>query len=232
MSDSKQDPPNRQALTQALLGAVEQLELDLPEIKQQQLIDYLLELSKWNRTYNLTAIRTVDDMLVLHLLDCLTVVPAISVYEVNSGHMIRNIIDVGSGAGLPAVVLAITRPDVEVVSVDAVQKKSVFVKHIANKLGLVNLTVHHDRIEAMTNVTADLIISRAFASLSNFIASVDNIVSPNTRIAAMKSKQVATEIQQLKEQHPAWTVEEVVKLNVPLLDAERFLVWVRRNSHE
>jgi len=199
---------------------------------QKQLIGYLYELAKWNKTYNLTAIRSIDDMLIQHLFDCLAIIPSIEAYEKKNNRVFASVVDVGSGAGLPAAVLAIVKKAMHVTCIDAVQKKHAFVSHVANKLGLVNLHSRHARVESIANLSPDLIVSRAFASLSMFVELASGLAGPNTRIAAMKSKQVEAEIHEFEQQQTGWQVDVVDQLHVPQLDAERFLVWVRRKSHE
>jgi 16S rRNA (guanine527-N7)-methyltransferase len=208
------------------------LDLDLNLEQRRLLVIYLLELEKWNKTYNLTAIRTVDDMLVQHIIDCLAILPAIDQYQIEQKLDLRTIIDVGSGAGLPGVVIAIVNNDMQVTCIDAVHKKHAFVSHIANKLGLNNLRSVHARIETVSNMKADLIISRAFSSLASFVAQVEHLLSAPGVIAAMKAKQVETEIKEFESMHSAYQVDRLVELKVPQLKAKRFLVWVRRKSHE
>ena len=210
----------------------EALSLDLSTIQKQQLIEYLLELEKWNKTYNLTAIRAIEDMLVQHIFDCLSVIPAIKAFEFKQGRSLKNVVDVGSGAGLPAVVIAIARPDLDVICIDAVEKKHVFVSHIVNKLGLVNLKSMHARVESIHGLRVDLVMSRAFSGLSTFIELAAGLVADTGSIAAMKSKRLECEVEDLNHKQLPWEIDNIVQLQVPQLDAERFLVWVRRKSHE
>lgn len=219
-------------LAEHLHQAVQLLALDLSESKQSLLIDYLSELQKWNRTYNLTALRTVEDMLIQHIFDCLAVVPALEAYEKKNSFTANVIADIGSGAGLPAVVLAIVRPQARIISVDAVQKKTSFVQHVANKLGLVNLEPRHSRVEAIKNISADLVISRAFTSLPNFIDLTSHLVSQNGVLAAMKSRQLETEITELKDKQGNWFVHQVDEINVPDMQATRYVAWLRRKNNE
>ena len=219
-------------LMRALDAGCQALNLDLSEQQKQNLIEYLYELEKWNKTYNLTAIRSVDDMLVHHVFDCLSLIPALKDFEIKQDYSFKTVVDVGSGAGLPAVVIAIARNDLDVLCIDAVEKKHVFVSHIINKLGLVNLKSMHARVESIQNLQADLVISRAFSALSTFVDLAQNLVAETGSIVAMKSKRLGSEIEELEKKCLRWEIDYVAQLQVPQLHAERFLVWVRRKSHE
>jgi 16S rRNA (guanine527-N7)-methyltransferase len=232
LSTDESSVEQKQVLSTKLDEACRALDIVVSHETQMQLIEYLYELSKWNRIYNLTAIRSIDEMLVQHLFDCLAIIPSIEAYEKKHDRCFANVVDVGSGAGLPAVVLAIVKKGMHVTSIDAVEKKHAFVSHAANKLGLVNLNSRHARVESITNFSPDLIVSRAFASLTMFVELASGLAGPSTRIAAMKSKQVEAEIHEFEQQQTDWQVDVVDQLHVPQLDAERFLVWVRRKSHE
>ena len=220
------------SLVQKTAEATQTLGLDLSTVKKQMLVDYLLELQKWNKTYNLTAVRGLDNMLVQHIFDCLAILPQLESYEAQKSARWADVIDVGSGAGLPGVVIAIARPQISVTCIDAVHKKHAFVSQVANKLGLKNLQSLHARVEKVSNLKADLVISRAFSSLSSFVDLCDHLVRPGGNLAAMKSKQINEEIQVFEQEHTAFLIDKLDELNVPQLDAKRFLVWVRRKSHE
>lgn len=215
-----------------LHGASDELGLTLTLQQRWLLVAYLLELEKWNKTYNLTAVRAVDDMLVQHIIDCLAILPEIERYQTENQLDLNTIIDVGSGAGLPGVVIAIVKNNARVTCIDAVHKKHAFVSHVATKLGLINLHSLHARIEKVSNLKANLIVSRAFSSLASFVTQVEHLLHCDGVMAAMKSKQVETEIKELDGMQTAYVVHQLVDLNVPELDAKRFLVWVRRKSHE
>ena len=219
-------------LMKALDDACQALKLDLSVQQKQSLIGYLYELEKWNKTYNLTAIRSIDDMLVHHVFDCLSVIPAIKDFEIKQGRSFKTVVDVGSGAGLPAVVLAIARNDLDVICIDAVEKKHVFVMHVINKLGLVNLSSMHARVESIQNLSVDLIVSRAFSALSTFVDLAQGLVTESGSIVAMKSKRLESEIKEFEKKCLPWEIDYVAQLHVPQLEAERFLVWVGRKSHE
>ena len=185
----------------------------------RSLLDYLQLLQRWNATYNLTAVRDREAMLVQHLADCLSVVrPLMQVRT--SGRLL----DVGSGGGLPGVVLAIMLPGFDVSCVDTVGKKAAFVQQVAATLGLANLRGLHARVEALKEAPFDIITSRAFASLSDFTRLTRPILAPAGAWLAMKGKPPEAEIAELPTQVDVFHVEQ---LTVPGLDAHRCLVWMR-----
>ncbi|MGP1614689.1 MAG: 16S rRNA (guanine(527)-N(7))-methyltransferase RsmG, partial [Pollutimonas bauzanensis] len=148
-----------------LAAAAQALAIELDEGKASALLGYVAQLERWNRTYNLTAVRNADQMLAQHLFDSLAVAaPLATVLDKNTVNAPR-IMDVGSGAGLPGAVLAIVYPQWQVYCVDAVEKKTAFIRQIAGALRLPNLHAVHGRVEAMEPLEADIVISRAFASL-------------------------------------------------------------------
>ena len=211
---------------------VNSLALELSDRQKESLIAYLFELRKWNRTYNLTALKTIEEMLVQHVFDCLAVIPALEQYENKQNLEFKVIADIGSGAGLPAVVLAIARPNSRVISIDAVQKKTSFVQNAANRLGLVNLEARHSRVEQVNDVKAELVISRAFASLSEFVRLAHPLVSPGGVMAAMKAKRLEAEIEDFSAGPYPWQVHQVDELKVPEMQAERSIAWLRRKNDE
>lgn len=184
----------------------------------QALLKYLDLLQRWNATYNLTAVRERGDMLVQHLADCLTVVPALSRHRTTG-----RVLDVGSGAGLPGVVLAILLPTLEVSCVDTVGKKTAFVQQLAGELGLPNLRALHARVESLRMAPFDIITSRAFASLHEFTQLSRHLLAPGGVWLAMKGKTPEAEIDALPAEIRVFHVEPLV---VPGLDAERCLVWM------
>jgi 16S rRNA (guanine527-N7)-methyltransferase len=185
------------------------------------LLAYVELLTKWNRVYNLTAVRHPEDMLLLHLMDSLATVPALRT-AIQRGD--EKLLDVGSGAGLPGVVFAIMHPELVVTCVDAVGKKTSFVKQVAMELGLPNLHAEHFRIEQLTSARADIIISRAFASLLDFTTLTAHHLAPQAVWMAMKGKVPLDEIAALPATVEMFHVEHV---KVPGLDAERCIVWMR-----
>ena len=185
------------------------------EPQVERLERYLALLEKWNRVYNLTAIREPERMVTHHLLDSLAILPHVRGARV---------LDVGSGAGLPGIPLAIAAPELAVTLLDAGHKKAAFLQQAVAELGLANATVVVDRVESwQTDVRFDTIVSRAFADLGEFAAAAVRLLAPRGVIAAMKGVHPHDEIERL----PAgFRVREVLRLEVPLLDAERHLVLV------
>ena len=197
------------------------LALALDDRQVQQLLDYLALLAKWGRVYNLTARLEPDEMLTHHLLDSLAIVSPLR-RQCGSGPL--RLLDVGSGAGLPGVVLAICEPGWQVDCVDAVAKKAAFVQQVAVSLRLPNLRGRHARVEQLTE-RYQVVTSRAFAALADFTQWSDAALAPEGVWLAMKGKNPADEIAQLAPSVHAFHVEP---LAVPGLDAERCLVWLKR----
>lgn len=202
---------------QALATGLAELHLELPEATQDKLLDFRDLLLKWNRTYNLTALRDPAQAISHHLLDSLAILP-----HIGSG----SLLDVGSGGGLPGIPLAITRPELSVSMVDTVQKKATFLQQASIELGLKNVAVHHARVEEMTGQYAQ-ISSRAFSELALFVSLTRHLLAPGGRWLAMKGVRPDDEIAAL----PAdVTVETIIPLRVPGLDAERHLIILKAGS--
>lgn len=184
---------------------------------------YLEELAQWNRVYNLTAIQDMEEMLVQHLFDCLAIIPAL---EREFKDQCPHVLDVGTGGGLPAVVIALLEPTWQVVAVDSVNKKTAFVQQMAVKLEAPNLQAIHARVEALAEQTVryDLIVSRAFSSLQNFTDLTRDLLARNGRWCAMKGKIPNEEMQLIKNKIDVFHVEQ---LQVPQMQAQRCLVWMR-----
>lgn len=202
-------------------SAADALGLDLSEAQFDQLMRYLELIAKWNKVYNLTAVRGPEEMLVQHLFDSLAVVGPLQ--RQTGGQPVR-LLDVGSGAGLPGVVIAICCPEVQVDCVDTVGKKAAFVQQAAAHLGLGNLRGLHDRVENLKG-PYDLVCSRAFASLSDFVSWSGAALAEQGAWLAMKGKHPEAEIAELP---PAAEVFHVEQLRVPELSAERCIVWMRK----
>ena len=186
------------------------------------LSNYLDLLQRWNATYNLTAVRDPGEMLTQHLADCLAVVGPLR-RQLGAGTS-RRILDVGSGGGLPGVVLAVLEPGWAVTCVDAVGKKAAFIRQVAVELRLQNLAAEHARVESLKAGGFDLITSRAFASLADFVSLTRKLLAADGVWAAMKGKTPEAELAAL----PAGiTVFHVEPIAVPGLDAERCIVWMR-----
>lgn len=198
----------------SLSAGLAELGLDLPATAQRQLLAFRDLLLKWNKTYNLTALRDPEQAISHHLLDSLAILPYVGVGP---------LLDVGSGGGLPGMPLAIARPELAVSMVDTVQKKAIFLQQAAIELGLKNVAAHHARVEDMQGQYAQ-ISSRAFAELKLFVELTRHLLAPGGRWLAMKGVRPDTEIAAL----PAdIAVETVLPLHVPGLDAERHLIILK-----
>jgi len=208
-----------------LRAGLHALELALDDAQITALLDYVDLIQKWTRVYNLTAVRDPRDMLTHHLLDSLAVVRPLRQQLAALGHdeSVR-VLDVGAGAGLPGVVLAICCPSMTVHCVDTVAKKAAFVQQAAVSLKLPRLSGIHARVESLTE-PYDLVCSRAFASLADFTHWSAGALAPLGVWMAMKGKHPQAELLALD---PGVQVFHVEPLQVPGLDAERCLVWMRR----
>jgi len=201
----------------ALATGLAKLGLNQPDEAQLQLLAFRDLLLKWNKTYNLTALRDPAQAISHHLLDSLAVLP-----HVGAG----TLLDVGSGGGLPGIPLAIAKPDLAVSMVDTVQKKTTFLQQAVIELALRNVTVYHARVEAMRGQYAQ-ISSRAFAELGLFVSLTRHLLAPNGRWLAMKGVRPDDELKAL----PAdITVEAIIPLTVPGLGAERHLIILKAGS--
>ena len=205
----------------ALRRAAGQIACDLSADAGAALLRYLDLLARWNKVYNLTALRDPGQMWSHHLLDSLAVVGPL---ERHAAGAPLKIVDVGSGGGLPAAVLAIVRPDWRVVSVDAVAKKAGFVRQVALELKLANLEACHSRIENLAAAQADVVISRAFASLADFVDLSRSHLNAGGVWVAMKGKRPQDELDAVAGRVDVFHVEP---LDVPELDAERHLIWMK-----
>lgn len=217
----------RDALRARLLAGL--AELDLDAAAAEPLLDYLALLVKWGRVYNLSAIRDPIAMLRQHLFDSLSIVaPLAARLPARTGAPWR-LVDVGSGAGLPGIVLAMVWPQAEVLLVEPVDKKAAFLRQCRAELALANVRVLASRVEALDPGDVvphpDLIVCRAFASLADFATAVERITGPETLAAAMKGAPGADEMAAVP---PGWSVAESLPLRVPELDATRHLVLMRR----
>jgi 16S rRNA (guanine527-N7)-methyltransferase len=202
-----------------ILAAARLLHLNVADRQIDLLIRFLDLLVQWNRTYNLTSIRQRDEMLVQHVFDCLAIIRPMA-----SPLSPHRCLDVGSGGGLPATVIAIMLPDAQVVSVDTVGKKASFVRQVALELGLRNLIAEHARVEDLQAAPFDLVTARAFASLTDFTRLTRALIADSGRWMAMKGQVPTAEIVALP---PDVEVFHVEQLQVPELRAERCLVWMK-----
>lgn len=207
-----------------LRAGLAELHLSLSDDQVRDLLYFQNLIGKWNKVYNLTAVREKAEMLTHHLLDSLAAVEPLQKYLQGRGLSAANLLDVGSGAGLPGVVLAICFPTLAVTCVDTVGKKAAFIKHVALALGLPNLTGLHARVETITQ-PFDVICSRAFASLSDFTVWSQAALAPGGAWMALKGKHPAEELSMLP---PDIAVFHVEPLAVPGLAAERCIIWLQK----
>ncbi len=213
-----------QDLRTTLLAGLKALQLDLNDRQVDQLLAYQAMIAKWTQVYNLTAVRDPAEMMTHHLLDSLAAISALQRYLHGAGlGQGSRLLDVGSGAGLPGVVVAICCPGVAVTCVDTVAKKAAFIKQAALALTLPNLTGLHARVESIT-APFDVICSRAFASLADFTKWSVGALAPQGVWMAMKGKHPADELQALPKNIAMFHVEQ---LKVPGLQAERCILWLR-----
>jgi 16S rRNA (guanine527-N7)-methyltransferase len=208
---------DRATLMEVLADGARALQLDLSDAQIGQLMDYLALLSKWNAVYNLTAVRDPGQMVTQHLVDSLAAVPAFAGAQ--------NVLDVGAGGGLPGMVLAIARPDMQVSMIDTVHKKTAFLTQAKSELGLKNVTVYTARVEQLKVAHQfDVITSRAFAELADFVNWSGHLLDDRGQFIAMKGVRPDEEIARL----PAgWKVTEVRPLQVPGMNAERHLIFIK-----
>ena len=221
-----------------LVSAASTLGLDLADARIDLLLAYMDWLHKWNKVYNLTALRHPDEMLSHHLIDSLTAVGPLQRHiasQRQQGALPQtgpvHVLDVGSGGGLPGVVLAICLPDVRVTCVDTVNKKAAFIQQVAVALRMPNLKGLHARVETVQG-GFDVVTSRAFASLVDFTAWSRKALQPGAVWMAMKGKHPTEELAALAARSASQAeagvdVFHVEPLHVPGLDAERCMVWMR-----
>jgi 16S rRNA (guanine527-N7)-methyltransferase len=190
--------------------------IDLPEDARARLAGHLELIAKWNRVHNLTAVRETTQMVVLHLLDSLSVLPHLE--------GAKTIVDVGSGPGLPGIPIAIARPRAQVTLLDSSHKKCAFLQQAKTELALDNVTVVCDRVELWKPALKfDAVVSRAFSELADFVAQAQHLVAPGGRLVAMKGVYPFDEIARVPATH---RVAQVIELRVPKLEAKRHLVLV------
>ena len=214
-----------QEMEETLRAGLRALALDLSDTQIHQLLDYQDLIGKWTKVYNLTAVRDPAEMLTHHLLDSLAAIAPLKRHLQQAGlEQGSTLLDVGSGAGLPGVVIAMCCPAVAVTCVDTVAKKAAFIKQAALALKLPNLAGLHARVESIDKPFA-VICSRAFASLHDFTQWSDSALAAKGVWMAMKGKHPVDELAALPATVKMFHVEQ---LKVPGLDAERCVVWVRR----
>jgi 16S rRNA (guanine527-N7)-methyltransferase len=184
---------------------------NMPQVISKLLI-YKELLIKWNKSFNLTSIKN-REVVTHHFLDCLSIIPFIKS---------SSLLDVGTGAGLPGIIIAIVKPDIKVSLIDKVGKKIAFIKRVVPELEIKNIDTYHDRVELLTSEEKyDGIISRAFSNMDDFIKSTKHLIKSQGVWYGMKSKKILND--EMININQPWTLE---KLDVPFLDAERYLVKV------
>ncbi len=215
-------PTDLEILRAPLIDAALTLGVPLSVTQIELLLRFVALLVRWNATYNLTSIRAPAAMLSQHVVDCLAVIQPLR-RQALTGPSSPRLLDVGSGGGLPGVVIAVMCPDIQVVCVDTVGKKVAFVRQVAAELALRNLSAQQGRVEVLSCGKFNVVTSRAFASLSDFATATRQQLTPDGVWMAMKGRMPNSEIADLD---PDVTVFHVEQLQVPGLDAERCLVWM------
>jgi 16S rRNA (guanine527-N7)-methyltransferase len=200
-----------------LVEGLHRMSLNLSDQMIDQLMAYLNLIEKWNRVYNLTAIRERDEMIKLHFLDSLSILNHVEM---------EHVLDVGSGAGFPGIVLAITKPELKVTVMDSVNKKTTFMQQVKSELSLTNLNVVNARVEAyQPTILFDSVISRAFSSVQNMLSMTQHTLQKNGAWLAMKSKDVQEELEALNQNQYT-----LIPLEVPFINAERYLVKLKKEN--
>lgn len=196
-------------------SALEAMSLNLPEMAKQQLIDYLKLIYQWNKAFNLTAIRQIEEMVIKHILDSLSIGPYVSG---------KRVLDAGTGAGLPGIPLAIIYPEKVFFLLDSNGKKTRFLTHAASTLKLKNVTIIQARAEKfLGDIKFDHIISRAFAELKKMLTFTRHLLAPNGQFLAMKGAYPEEELKNLPAQYK---LLKTYKLEIPYLQAERHLICI------
>ncbi len=207
------------ALATVLAEGIAEMKLDVSPGQQEKLMGYLALMNKWNSVYNLTSLRDPMQMVTHHLLDSLAAVPAFA--------GARNVLDVGAGGGLPGIVLAICRPDMKLSMIDTVHKKTAFLKQVKAELELANVTVHTMKVQELeVSDKFDVITSRAFADLSDFLEWSGHLLAEGGKFIALKGTAPAEEQERIPTE---WRITGLQPLQVPKLEAERHLVFVERS---
>lgn len=223
------DDSTKKALLIDLLAGIKKLNINVNQQQAETLIDYLLEFQRWNKTHNLSAIHGLNDSLVLHLLDSLSVLSYLDAYVATLDDPSSfSLADLGTGGGLPGIPLAICRPHWQLHLMEAVQKKAVFLQHIVNKLSLANVKVHAARIELSSPGLQNQIsccISRAFSDFGKFLTLSAPMLKPGGLVWAMKAKLLEDDLRTIPLD---WEIRKNYLLSVPGLTAERRLFELGR----
>ena len=210
------------SIDQSLEGAAASFGLSISNEQVDRLTRYCDLLQRWNAVYNLTSLKDVDQIFTRHLLDCLAVVMPLR-RKLEQADTVR-MLDAGSGAGLPGLVIAIMEPEIDVVCVDTVGKKVAFLQQAVVELALQNVSPQHARVERFDQCDFDVVTSRAFASLPDFVRLTRSALAPSGIWMAMKAKTPVAEISAVSEMVSVFHVEQ---LRIPNFSAERCIVWMR-----
>jgi 16S rRNA (guanine527-N7)-methyltransferase len=218
MTPSSTNNQIESTLAALLAQGLAALNIDLSATQQASILQYVALLNKWNKVYNLTAVREPERMIGLHMLDSLGVLPHLA--------RVKRVLDVGTGGGLPGIALAIARADMHVTMLDSLQKKTTFVRQAIGELSLANAAVVCERVEEFKSAEKfDVVISRAFAELSDFVNGAKHLLADDGRMFAMKGVNPVDEIARLSS---GFEVEKVIELNVPQVDGKRHLVLIKK----
>ena len=213
---------DRSAFGAVLRDGALTLGLALSDAQHEKLLDYLALLLKWNAVYNLTSVRDPRQMLTQHLLDAMAALQAFS-------HA-KRVLDVGSGGGLPGIVLAIWAPQMQVAMIDTVHKKTAFLTQVKAELGLANVSIYTGRVEELeVKQKFDVITSRAFAELADFVNWSGHLLEEGGQMIALKGQAPLEEIGRLPG---GWRMQKLQALSVPDMDAQRHLVFIERSAEE
>ncbi len=220
MTSSSPATSNDLILSPLLAQGLIELNIVLTLEQQERTLQYVALLNKWNKIYNLTAVREPTRMIGLHILDSLAVLPYLTARRA------MRVLDVGTGGGLPGIALAIARADMHVTMLDSLQKKTTFVRQAIGELLLTNAAVICERVEQFKPVEKfDVVISRAFAELSDFVNGAAHLLAEDGRMFAMKGVNPVNEIARLPD---GFEVEKVIELNVPQVEGKRHLVLIKK----
>ena len=210
---------DREKLMGILSDGIDEMDLPLWAAQREQLMDYLALMNKWNSVYNLTSLRDPLQMVTHHVLDSLAAVSAFK--------DAKNVLDVGAGGGLPGIVLAIARPDINVSLIDTVHKKTAFLTQVKAELGLKNVTVYTMKVQDLKAGPFDVITSRAFADLSDFVNWSGHLLAEGGQFIALKGTAPPEEQERLSDE---WKVKELRPIKVAKLEAERHLVFIDKSA--
>jgi 16S rRNA (guanine527-N7)-methyltransferase len=220
---SRTTPFDPARISQLMSDGLGEMSLSASEHEHTQLVTYLGLMAKWNHVYNLSAIRELDKMVSHHLLDSLVIV---KVFKEWLTHIEQpSVLDVGTGGGLPGVVLAIMNPKWHITLIDPVHKKTAFLTQVKSQLALTNMTVITGKVEDLPdNAQYDLITSRAFASVVDFVRLSEKVLKANGVFGAMKGVMPTEELLELEQFAPNTWAHDIIELQVPQLEAQRHLI--------